>query len=198
MEEILEKQKERKEIHKKFKKKRIENQELKTLFARIHRINNELNKESGNLNPTNYTTRIQSVRKLREKKNQIQKEIIKIYNANKIQQKIYQNDSTTRSTTKHPRKKNKQQNKRTEKQNKKEKDERNTLIKELEELIGIKIIIAPENSKQQQEKPNEINTDDLEKQHQNNLYPENGNHSEWGEFKNGSQQNYYSKWEEIT
>ena len=84
-----------------------------------------------------------------------------------------------------------------EDQIKKEKDERNTLFKELEELIGIKIIIAPENSKQQQEKPNEINTDDLEKQHQNNLYPENGNHSEWGEFKNGSQQNYYSKWEEI-
>src|SRR5438094_3880296 len=53
MEEFLKKQK-RKEIHKKFKK-RIENQELKTLFTRIHRINNELNKESGNLNPTNYT-----------------------------------------------------------------------------------------------------------------------------------------------
>jgi len=104
MEEFLKKQKERKEIHKKFKK-RIENQELKTLFARIHRINNELNKESGNLNPTNYTTRIQSVQKLREKKNQIQKEIIKIYNANKIQQKIYQNDSTTRSPTEHPRNK---------------------------------------------------------------------------------------------
>ena len=56
-----------------------------------------------------------------------------------------------------------------EDQIKKEKDERNTLFKELEELIGIKIIIAPENSKQQQEKPNEINTDDLEKQHKHML-----------------------------
>ena len=113
MEEFLKKQKERKEIHKKLKEiqKRIENQELKTLFTRIHRINNKLNKESGNLNPTNYTTRIQSVRKLREKKNQIQKEIIKIYNANKIQQKIYQNDSTTRNPTEYPRKSNNQQNK---------------------------------------------------------------------------------------
>src|SRR5689334_19020913 len=100
MEKFQKEQEKRKEINRRYKeiRNKIENEELEILHIRIAKINQELNKEIGNLDPKNYSTRIKSVEKLRQKRDQTKKEIIKIHNSYQIQQRISENGPTRRNT----------------------------------------------------------------------------------------------------